>query len=65
MLYTKLSIFRIQYALSDNILANFAWLVKEFSIYNKKFQKKIVHIVSPERANTVKDFDHSQFIYFL
>ena len=53
MLYTKLHIFSIQYALSDNIFANFAWLVKEFSIYNKTFQKKIVLIVSTERANTV------------
>ena len=54
--------FNIQYALSDNIFADFTWLEKEFPTYNIKFQKNWTDRTS-ERAYTIYDFDHSPSIY--
>ena len=64
MLYTKLHIFSIQYALSDLIFADFAWLVKEFRIYNIRFQKNFSHR-NPRSGLTYSEIsDYFPFICF-
>ena len=73
MLYTKLHIFSIQYALFDNIYVIFAWFVKDFRICNIKFQKKKkkkkkkknqTEILGAGGLTHSKISDYSSFIYF-
>ena len=64
MLYTKLHIFSIQFALSDNNFADFAWLVKEFRIYNIRFQKNFSHGNPQSGLTHSKIPDYFSFIWF-